>query len=83
MIFEKNYKKNKGAWPTAVGMMRGLSAKGDYKKALEYAKTALTQATDDINKKSIEAAIKSLEAGKALQGESGLFTSEPGLKSQD
>ena len=66
MIFDKNYKKNNGAWPTAVGMMRGLSAKGDYKKALEYAKTALTQATDDINKKSIEAAIKSLEAGKAL-----------------
>ena len=53
MIFDKNYKKNNGAWPTAVGMMRGLSAKGDYKKALEYAKTALTQATDDINKKSI------------------------------
>ena len=66
MIFDKNYKKNNGAWPTAVGMMRGLSAKGDYKKALEYAKTALTQATDDINKKSIETAIKSLEAGKAL-----------------
>ena len=38
----------------------------DYKKALEYAKIALTQASDDINKKSIEAAIKSLEAGKAL-----------------
>ncbi len=66
MIFEKNYKKNNGAWPTTVGMMRGLSAKGDYKKALEFAKTALTQASDDINKKSIEAAIKSLEAGKAL-----------------
>lgn len=66
MIFDKNYKKNNGAWPTTVGMMRGLSAKGDYKKALEYARTALTQATDDINKKSIEAAIKNLEAGKAL-----------------
>jgi len=66
MIFDKNYKKNNGAWPTSVGMMRGLSAKGEYKKALEFAKTALTQATDDINKKSIEAAIKSLEAGKPL-----------------
>lgn len=65
-IFESNYKKNNGAWPTNAGMMRGLSAVGDLKKALEHAKMALTQAPDETNKKFIEAAIKQLEAGQAL-----------------
>lgn len=66
VIFESNYKKNNGAWPTNAGMMRGLSAVGDLKKALEHAKMALTQAPDETNKKFIEAAIKQLEAGQAL-----------------
>lgn len=65
-IFESNYKKNNGAWPTNAGMMRGLSAMGDLKKALEHAKMALTQAPDETNKKFIESAIKQLEAGQAL-----------------
>ena len=65
-IFEENYKKNKGAWPTNAGMMRAYSAMGDTQKALEFAKLALPQATDDANKKSIEAAIKQLEQGKPL-----------------
>lgn len=66
VIFESNYKKNNGAWPTNAGMMRGLSAVGDLKKALEHAKMALNQAPDETNKKFIEAAIKQLEAGQAL-----------------
>ena len=65
-IFEKNYKKNDGKWPTTVGMMRGLSATGNISEALKYAKLALVQAPDDLNKKSIEASIKKLEGGKAL-----------------
>lgn len=65
-IFEKNYKKNEGKWPTTVGMMRGLSATGNISEALKYAKLALAQAPDDLNKKSIEASIKKLEGGKAL-----------------
>lgn len=65
-IFESNYKKNNGAWPTNAGMMRGLSAMGDLKKALEHAKMALTQAPDETNKKFIESAIKQLEAGQPL-----------------
>lgn len=65
-VFEKNWKKNKGAWPTNAGMMRGYSAMGNYKKALEHAKLALAQAPDDLNKKSLEAAIKTLSEGKAL-----------------
>ncbi len=65
-IFEKNYKKNDGKWPTTVGMMRGLSAMGNLSEALKYAKTALTQAPDEGNKKSLETSIKKLESGKAL-----------------
>lgn len=66
VVFEKNYKKYKGAWPTNGGMMRGYSAMGDFKKALEYAKLALAQAPNEENKKFLEQAIKTLESGKPL-----------------
>ena len=46
--------------------MRGYSASGDLKKALESAKSALQQAPDELNKKSLMDAIKQLESGKAL-----------------
>jgi tetratricopeptide (TPR) repeat protein len=65
-VFENNFKKHKGAWPTNMGMMRGLSAIGNYKKALEHAKLALAQAPDDISKKTIETAIQKLSEGKPL-----------------
>ncbi|MEQ1744077.1 MAG: DUF2911 domain-containing protein [Saprospiraceae bacterium] len=65
-IFQKNYEKNAGAWPTNVGLARGYSAMGDLKKALEHAKAALTQAPDDVNRTSLEAMIKTLSEGKAL-----------------
>ncbi|MFM8912549.1 MAG: DUF2911 domain-containing protein [Flammeovirgaceae bacterium] len=65
-VFEKNFKKNKGAWPTHVGMMRGYSATGNLKKALEHARLAMVQAPNDVNKQSREQAVKTLEAGKPL-----------------
>lgn len=65
-VFETNYKKYEGKWPTAVGMMRGLSAMGNYPEALKYAKMGLTQAPDDLNKNSLQDAVKKLEAGKPL-----------------
>ena len=65
-VFQKNYDKNKGAWPTNMGMMRIYSAMGDYKKALGYAKAALPQAPDDATKKFLETAIQNLQEGKAL-----------------
>jgi tetratricopeptide (TPR) repeat protein len=65
-IFEKNYKKTNGGWPSNVGMMRGYSAIGNIPKALEHAKAALAQAPDDLNKKTLETAIKTLESGKTL-----------------
>lgn len=65
-VFEKNYVKNKGVWPTNAGLMRAYSAMGNYKKALKHAELALSQAPDDTNKKFIEQAIKTLSEGKAL-----------------
>lgn len=65
-VFEKNFKKYDGAWPTNAGMMRGYSAMGDLKKALQYAKLAMVQAPNEESKKILEQAIKTLESGKAL-----------------
>ena len=65
-VFEKNYSKNKGIWPTTVGMMRGYAANGDYKKALDFAKKALAQAPDAENRKAIEKSIELLKEGKPL-----------------
>ena len=66
IVFEKNFKKHAGAWPTNVGMMRGYSALGNLKKALEHGKIALTQAPTPEDKKNMEGLIKTLESGKAL-----------------
>jgi tetratricopeptide (TPR) repeat protein len=65
-VFQKNYTKFKGAWPTNAGMMRGYSANGDLKKALEHAKLALAQAPDEQNRKALEQAVKTLSEGKPL-----------------
>jgi tetratricopeptide (TPR) repeat protein len=65
-VFEQNFKKHKGAWPTHVGMMRGYSATGDLKKALEHARLALAQAPDEGNKRALEQAVKTLSEGKPL-----------------
>jgi tetratricopeptide (TPR) repeat protein len=65
-IWELNAKRNPNKWPVNVGLARGYSAVGRYKDALKYAKLALAQATDDVNKKSLEAGIKKLEAGQDM-----------------
>lgn len=65
-VFTGNYNKHKGAWPTHVGMMRGYSASGDLKKALEHARLALPQAPDEQNKKVLQDAITQLSSGKPL-----------------
>lgn len=65
-VFQLNYKKNGDAWPVHVGLMRGYSATGDLKKALEHAQTALKQAPDDMNRKNLEGYVKTLSEGKAI-----------------
>jgi len=49
-IFEINYKKFPDQFTTLIGMTRGLSASGQYKKALVFAEKALAIAPDPQNK---------------------------------
>jgi tetratricopeptide (TPR) repeat protein len=65
-VFEKNYQKHKGAWPTNAGLMRGYSAMGDLKSALKYAKFAVEQAPDAQNKDFLKRMVEQLEQGKPL-----------------
>jgi Protein of unknown function (DUF2911) len=65
-LFQLNAKRYPNQWPVHVGLMRGYSAMGDKKKALEEAKLALAQAPDSGNKKNLEGLIKQLEEGKEI-----------------
>jgi len=65
-IFRLNFERNGDQWPVNVGLARGYAANGDPKQALEHARKALTQAPDDLNRKSLEAMIAALEAGRPI-----------------
>lgn len=65
-VFKYNAERNGDAWPVHVGLMRGYAATGDNKQALEHAKKALPQAPDDLNKKNLEAIVKSLSDGQPI-----------------
>lgn len=64
--YTHNYKRHPDEMITNVGMARAYSAKGDYKKALAYLKTAQPLAKDDVNKNNIAAMLKKLEEGKDI-----------------
>jgi hypothetical protein len=66
-VFEYNAQRNPDVWPVHVGLARAYAAKGDNKKALEHAQKALTQAPDPQNRQSLEAMVKTLSAGGAIQ----------------
>jgi len=68
-VFQANYDRFEGGWPTEVGMVRGLSALGHYAQAIEHAKKAIEQAraqNDTVNTASLEAMIPRLEAGQDI-----------------
>lgn len=65
-VWELNAKLHPNVWPVNVGLARGYSAVGRYKDALKYAKLALAQAPDGVNKHMLEDAVKALEAGKDM-----------------
>jgi len=65
-VFKYNAQRNGDAWPVHVGLMRAYAAEGDLKQALEHAKKALPQAPDELNKKSLEGMVKTLEEGKNI-----------------
>src|ERR1700761_2435734 len=63
-VFKIDYDKHPDQFFTNVGMARGDSAIGDYKKALTYAQKALPQAPGKPNKDTVERMIKNLQDGK-------------------
>ena len=63
-VFKQNFDKYPNEYTTNVGMGRAYSAKGDYKKALQYVKAALPKAPDERNKLSVEGMIGKLQEGK-------------------
>jgi tetratricopeptide (TPR) repeat protein len=65
-VFEFNYNKNPGNFLTLTGMAQGLSANGEYAKALEYAKKALALSPNDAGKQAVQAMIDKLAAGKDI-----------------
>ena len=62
-IFKMNFEKNPNQMTTLVGLVRGYSANGDYKTALDYANKAMA-VTDTQNKTNIQTMIDKLKAGK-------------------
>jgi tetratricopeptide (TPR) repeat protein len=65
-VFQFNYNKNPDQFLTLTGMARGLSAIGDYAKALEYATKALPLAPNDANKQAVQAMVDKLKGGKDI-----------------
>ena len=65
-VWELNAKRFPNMWPVNVGLARGYSANGRYKDALKYAKLALAQAPDELNRKTLTDGIAKLEAGKDM-----------------
>ena len=60
-VFEYNFKRYDGAWPTHVGMARGYSAIGEFEEALKHAEKAHEQAPDALNKNALKDAIEKLK----------------------
>lgn len=65
-VFKLNLQKNPGQYTTLMGMARGYSAIGDYKKALEMAEKALPLAPPGANKTFVERALTLLKEGKDI-----------------
>jgi hypothetical protein len=65
-VFKINFDKNPNEFTTQVGMARGYSAVGDYKKALAFAQKALPKAPDNGNKINVEKMIQTLAEGKDI-----------------
>lgn len=63
-VFQLNHSKNPKDFTTLVGMMRGLSANGDFKKALDFGNKAVPLAPNEANKNAVLGMIDKLKAGK-------------------
>ena len=64
--FKLNYDKHPNEFTTNMGMARGYSGMGDYKKALDYLTKAEAQAPDKANKDNIAKLKPMLQEGKDI-----------------
>jgi tetratricopeptide (TPR) repeat protein len=65
-IFKMNYDKHPDQFLTNVGMARGYSALGDYKKALPFAQKAQAQAPNKPNKDIVDKMVATLQDEKDI-----------------
>jgi len=65
-VFQFNYNKHPDQFITLAGMARGLSANGEYAKAVEFANKALVLAPNDASKQTIRSMIDKLKEGKDI-----------------
>lgn len=63
-VFKTNYEKYPDQFTTLMGLVRGYSGVGDYKKALEYAEKALPLSPNALNKNNLDKMIGQLKEGK-------------------
>ena len=65
-VFQYSYNKAPDQFMNLTGMARGLSASGDYTKALEFATKALPLAPNDQSKGAVQGMIDKLKTGKDI-----------------
>jgi tetratricopeptide (TPR) repeat protein len=65
-VFKMNATKYPNTFTTNMGLARGYSAMGDFKKALKYAQMAQQTATDKVNKDFVDKLIGVLKEGKDI-----------------
>ncbi|HVG12752.1 MAG TPA: DUF2911 domain-containing protein [Flavisolibacter sp.] len=65
-VFQYCYNKTPDQFPALTGMARGLSANGDYTKALDFATRALAIAPNDQSKAAVQGMIDKLKTGKDI-----------------
>ena len=65
-IFNANQKKNGDVFQVNAGFMSYYSAKGDFKKALDFANKALAQAPNEQVKATVNGNIAKLKEGKDI-----------------
>ncbi len=66
LIFRRNYEMNPGEWPVDFGMARVYSQEGNFEKALEHARIALSRAPAGPQMQNLETQISRLENGENI-----------------
>ena len=65
-VFKLNYEKNPNQFTTLMGLARGYSGVGDYKKAMEFMEKAAPMAPNPANKANIDKMLGLLKEGKDI-----------------